>query len=785
MFSPSTSSTWTVAIGAIQVLILCVTVAEAQQDPCAIFSSRQRSSLGDKVLQHPYDIIYDGGVDAEITFQCATSVPIFADQATFMVESMKNYTGLLSTLPYLKNPPASYQQPGVDVMARLDEIGNKARNHEYNNMYEFQLDIYNLQASTHEGHFGFAFGTSGLFVWWLPDQIVSVSSDGQELPQIFAYSDILGKVPNASPIIEIGGLPVFEYLRNFIETKTSNGMLEAHGDFNAMIPSDARQFAEIGMTPASSYSFPLFTSSYVYNGKSLQGHFANGTAFEWKYTGGSGENFSENGWTSGMDIYKGRVLKPPPSSSNSKRDAKEEYEDQLSKKRDSVTGRVSPIYPPPDLFQEYFGFGSVGSAYFLRNESIAILSLPSFNIKETTNVTIQSYSALFNGFLTQAKSAGMKKLVIDLQGNGGGVLSLGYDLFIRLFPNKVPNDQYFRLRQFPASDTWGKVISTVRMNPQSFPPWIVSEVSKKAKAWPFDLTNSVQLDGTIWTSWDSFYEGERFDGEEWTQPTGSNLYLSNPDLPNSQNLDFDAEFAIPLPFTEPPFAAEDIILLTDGVCASTCHTFSMFMKNDAGVKSVVVGGLPEYGPMQAVAGTRGGIVNDWNYYSEMKVILLEIVNNLTPEELIAFTNAVGITMDDIQALPPLVTNMPWNIGQSSINGMNVVHRDSPQVTRQFVYEAADCRLFCTADMYHDITHLWRAAAQFAGGDKSVCVRGSTDGPGTEINNTLLDSPGFSYNSTWDNVNSTSVPKSNRSDSATQRYGISMIAILVSVILAVL
>jgi len=48
------------------------------------------------------------------------------------------------------------------------------------------------------------------------------------------------------------------------------------------------------------------------------------------------------------------------------------------------------------------------------------------------------------------------------------------------------------------------------------------------------------------------------------------------------------------------FPAEDIVILTDGVCSSTCSMFVEVMHNDAGVKTVVVGGRPSYGPMQAV-----------------------------------------------------------------------------------------------------------------------------------------------------------------------------------------
>lgn len=45
-------------------------------------------------------------------------------------------------------------------------------------------------------------------------------------------------------------------------------------------------------------------------------------------------------------------------------------------------------------------------------------------------------------------------------------------------------------------------------------------------------------------------------------------------------------------FTQ-PFAAQDIILLYDGFCASTCSLFSEFLRTQAGVRSVTFGGRPD------------------------------------------------------------------------------------------------------------------------------------------------------------------------------------------------
>lgn len=54
-----------------------------------------------------------------------------------------------------------------------------------------------------------------------------------------------------------------------------------------------------------------------------------------------------------------------------------------------------------------------------------------------------------------------------------------------------------------------------------------------------------------------------------------------------------------------PFPPQQIVLLTDAFCSSACATFVELMHRQAGVRTVVAGGTPEYGPMQAVGGTRG------------------------------------------------------------------------------------------------------------------------------------------------------------------------------------
>lgn len=57
-------------------------------------------------------------------------------------------------------------------------------------------------------------------------------------------------------------------------------------------------------------------------------------------------------------------------------------------------------------------------------------------------------------------------------------------------------------------------------------------------------------------------------------------------------------------FTQ-PFPAENIVMLYDGYCASTCTLFSEWMHRQGGVKSIAMGGRPNKHPIQAIGGVKG------------------------------------------------------------------------------------------------------------------------------------------------------------------------------------
>lgn len=119
-------------------------------------------------------------------------MPFNATVATQFVQYYKDTLQFQSTLAYLKNPPPSYQQPAVDLLAGLDRIDNDIKSGTYLNEYDFEADLQRLIYSAHDAHLVLFAGALAVFTFGSPLRIVSVSEDGIALPKVYVTGKSIG-----------------------------------------------------------------------------------------------------------------------------------------------------------------------------------------------------------------------------------------------------------------------------------------------------------------------------------------------------------------------------------------------------------------------------------------------------------------------------------------------------------------------------------------------------------------------------------------------------------------
>ncbi len=166
----------------------------------------------------------------------------------------------------------------------------------------------------------------------------------------------------------------------------------------------------------------------------------------------------------------------------------------------------------------------------------------------------------------------------------------------------------------------------------------------------------------------------------------------------------------PSPTPATPFPTANIVLLTDGTCSSACSLF-IEMMTQAGVRTIVMGGSPVNGPMQAASGSRGAVVYSATF---LDYDIEQAADILAKDTATAAAAAQLPNRDDTGV----------NIKYASLTLRDQV-RPNDSVPLQFQYLPASCRLFYTLDNVFNMDRLWRDVAAAAWDDGSMCVTGST------------------------------------------------------------
>ncbi|KAF3004450.1 hypothetical protein E8E14_002580 [Neopestalotiopsis sp. 37M] len=688
---------------------------------------------------------------ASYVYTCLSSVPFYVAPALRFLEYFNTTLQFQSTLAFLKNPPTGYQQSPVDVEQILQRIIINVKSGIYQNQYDFEADVQRLVFAMHDGHVDLRSGIMAAFSFGTNAEIVSVSENTTGPPQIYLTGDILyaqsqgNDLSKLSPITKINDEDVISYLTRFASSN-SLGRLEAHAEWNDLMSHPTLDI----MSRRSIWS----GDATFYPGDKLKFHFEDGTVYQTSWWSFYNYGDDTGPIANGGDVYNFFVLglHPPNNQTDSASRApdstvaKRQFVPTMGDRKDRRTkrdliydeGNGFGAYPPkPEIYLPPMDINlpdphndSLVKGYFLRDISTGVLNLPTFNLfgKE-----LRDFGQTVQNFIDSATVNDINHIVIDLQHNSDGKLSPAFDTFSRFFPGKTPfagsrrrsHDMSRILGN--ATTTWWSTLDPHSDDNETRRDWWKGLVDE------WVITPRVDVEtGKHFHDWNEYAGPKEHLGDAFTLL--EEYYLSNASF-NYQALEVSPYGYGDKPInTTQAWDPENIVLITDGLCSSACAMFVEFMTR-MGVRTVVMGGRPVTGPMQAT-GTRGALV-----YTASSL-----------DNDLAWAGLVDKTAN--QTFPNIpINNQYRNSGiwtpHSGLNLRDQIREDEvardDAVPLQFKYEAADCRLHYTLFNIYNMTRQWRDVAAAIWDDPSMCVEGSmgfsTTGQNTPKNKPQETSPG--------------------------------------------
>ncbi|KAL9029600.1 MAG: hypothetical protein Q9196_002174, partial [Gyalolechia fulgens] len=649
---------------------------------------------------------------AESAHNCLISTPFNATVATNFLSYYKDTLQFQSTLSYLSNPPPTYNQPSVDLLGGLDAIQQAVNRGAYTNEYDFEAAVQKLVYSTHDAHLILYAGALSVFTFGAPLSIVSLSSDGIALPKIFILDDVLEAGDPAkkalfepSPIATINGVRTLDFLKDYAASN-SFGTLEPHADYNQLMSNPANDI--------QGYLSAWEGSSPFWPGNEITFAFENGTGpltLPWLATYTVPDDTPPI--TSADDFYqifvRGRVpivaasataVATPEVSATPTVDptstADVSAAAATSAEPQATSWEYFPYPPNPITVQPNLGDGGVVTGYFLNDGVTAVLSIPSFDVNSES---IISFSTAVGEFLRESKAAGKERIIIDLQRNGGGGDLLATDTFKQFFPSVDPFGGS-RLRAHDAADVIGNTISNDFSSSNSSTQELYA-----GTAWAAGTFINADT-GRNFSSWAELFGPHMYNGDYFTTTQRDNL--------SSVILDEAVGGIVVYGFgnrsaTSPqPYDAKNIILLSDGTCSSACAHFVELMHYQAGVRTVVAGGLPEPGPMQMPSGSRGA----------------ESYSSFLLDSDITFAASINSTAASL--LPQnrdVNRDIEFYIIYAGFNLRDAI-RKNDSTPLQFQHFPADCRIFYTKETVYNFENLWNYVIDAMWRNPSLCIAGS-------------------------------------------------------------
>ncbi|KIV95950.1 hypothetical protein, variant [Exophiala mesophila] len=612
---------------------------------------------------------------------------------------------------------------GVDILGGLDNIQQKLVNDEYAGELAFQLDIAALIFSARDGHFVFQPDLLSIFAFERTiGGLLSVSLDGESPPEIYSYDDISAS-RNASldwqpsAIVSIDGEPVLDWL-DFQAQNTTGLNQDPDTNWNAL-------FNEIANSPGAVVgamnAFPGVSNNYT---------FANGTSRVFPIVGIAQQDF--DGVFDGPSFYQKFCNATVKMEAAATTTSSQPVRTQSPRRPESTADEALLGYPDPFITDE----DGTLAGFFLDTDGFrdtAVLAVKSF---EPTND--DSFIDTMKKFLEECRRRRSSHLIVDVSSNGGGNILLAVDTFKQLFPTVDPYHTF----SFRATDQLEVLMNFYTSLAAELQDSSEQTFANAGGDSDYDASPLLDAAGQGYDNFENYWRPFEVHNDSFTPLARYNL--SNVEESDIVDGIVVSGYGNNRDIAPQHFASENVTMVTDGQCASSCHTFSHLMKWQGKVKTVAFGGRPQTAgqPMQYVGGVKGSEIV---YLGNLLPFVSMLYGN-APSEVIEAADKTGLkTLHELGNYTLYRSADPVSSTFASINYQNFIGQfDSSYTPMQFVYEAADCRLWYSVDMAFDITTIWQRAASeaFAIGPNSTdvfagCLEGSTNAPSSLSGNATL------------------------------------------------
>ncbi|KAG9233314.1 hypothetical protein BJ875DRAFT_496766 [Amylocarpus encephaloides] len=669
------------------------TTTNNSPSPCGLITSGMVEFYGNEDALLAYEFA------PSLAQACLASSTINTTLAVIYIIELKKYIQFQSTLAYLKDPPSDYAYPPVDIMGGLDDIAQTAADGGYESQFAFDQALEELIVSAHEGHLGLSQCTSGIIHYQRGEEgleLVSVSEDGVKLPEVWMLEDLQSGQDSPATITHIDGVEVNDVLQEL----ALNSLSDPDASYNSL-------FWSYGKAPSAGSFKGDFTLVSAYH--PLEDYttisFSNGSSFRY-------ENIAKiypGSWyrsiVDGETFTEAFCLNREPSSTDSDSDT------TAATSTAEATGTTAPTLLGYPYYPVAKDPSNQVAGYFLNKtgyDDTGVLFIPSFlNSTAPALNSTDTFIKTVENFLAAAKEGNKSKLIIDMSGNGGGNKILPNDVMQRLFPSIEPLGQS-RLRINLGSYIVGATLEAVpdsELAISSSDDEDIADLKTRVTYSPWNYRSALSTDLKNFTGWTHgerpYFSPVEDKGDNFTAigrlPLNNTLY--DEWIDSFVPYGYDGQPELPQ-----PFAIQNVVLLTDGYCASACSILAEFLTRQAGVKTIVVGGRPLDAPMQAIGGTKGSQVETFqSLTSSLSILHLKLPNisKYIPEALVPW---LEILLPGTSGLP---LGDPENLKNYSLNFRdNIADGDTAEIPLQFIFEPADCRIFYTPQTVFDPLSLW-------------------------------------------------------------------------------